>query len=434
MTRCPTMLALPALLALMPGLASAQTAPVDPVRQEIAELKRRLADLEARLPPEPAAAPAPATPAPAPSAAVASAPVAPAPAAAPHLASASASEQDVAALKGRAPHNVIAGPLDTPVQSPNNHIAFQFNAGTTASSAQLLLSTQVSSTASDHGHGTIGHFQTLSLALSSPLNGNDSATLGTLDGLANGFKVGLSFTDFITRLHKLSVVDKDALLLRARRTCAAKNPGKPEACKDGGDEPAFISEQLGADAVHDFIRGIAPITSMAWGLTASVGYKKYDFLDPASGAPGKGQTHFPVGAKLFAAAYPAGQTTALVGSFEYQHKFTEGDTGTLCPGGTGPQQCQTGAIGAPKASDSYLFSAGIRARYDLGEHALIPAIALSPSVTYDAHSHDVGLDLPVYLVPDSDGNLTGGLRFGWTSDKNKFVAGIFVGSKFGLNQ
>ncbi|MEA3064235.1 MAG: hypothetical protein QOJ27_670, partial [Sphingomonadales bacterium] len=46
-----------------------------------------------------------------------------------------------------------------------------------------------------------------------------------------------------------------------------------------------------------------------------------------------------------------------------------------------------------------------------------------------------GVDVPVYLVPDKEGDLTGGVRFSYRSDReDKFAVGVFFGAAFSLWQ
>lgn len=53
-------------------------------------------------------------------------------------------------------------------------------------------------------------------------------------------------------------------------------------------------------------------------------------------------------------------------------------------------------------------------------------------MTYDAKSHVWGVDVPIYLIPNANGALIGGLDLGWTSYKNAFSVGVFVGVPFGV--
>jgi len=57
--------------------------------------------------------------------------------------------------------------------------------------------------------------------------------------------------------------------------------------------------------------------------------------------------------------------------------------------------------------------------------------ALAPSITFDALTDDYEFDVPVFLVGDADGKLTGGVRFGYSND-DKAIFGVFIGSAFDL--
>jgi len=60
---------------------------------------------------------------------------------------------------------------------------------------------------------------------------------------------------------------------------------------------------------------------------------------------------------------------------------------------------------------------------------LLDERAVNAKLIHDFKSDVWGVDVPVYLFPNKDGLLSGGLRFAWT-DTDKFSAGIFVGVPF----
>ena len=55
-------------------------------------------------------------------------------------------------------------------------------------------------------------------------------------------------------------------------------------------------------------------------------------------------------------------------------------------------------------------------------------------MTYDLKDDEFAVDLPFYLVPDKDGNLTGGIRLGYNTADDEVGIGVFVGSTFWLGQ
>jgi hypothetical protein len=96
--------------------------------------------------------------------------------------------------------------------------------------------------------------------------------------------------------------------------------------------------------------------------------------------------------------------------------------------------CLTGAGGAPARKNKAIGSLEYRHQFLLSETSFIRSIGLSPQFAYDAENDDFGIDFPIYFVPSDKGPLTGGIRFGYSSDGNDFAAGVFVASAFSIFQ
>jgi hypothetical protein len=59
--------------------------------------------------------------------------------------------------------------------------------------------------------------------------------------------------------------------------------------------------------------------------------------------------------------------------------------------------------------------------------------AVAPQVTYDVLDDVVGIDVPVYFLSNSEHGLTGGVRFGYRSDRDDhFSVGVFIGAAFNI--
>ena len=58
--------------------------------------------------------------------------------------------------------------------------------------------------------------------------------------------------------------------------------------------------------------------------------------------------------------------------------------------------------------------------------------AISPKLVYDFKRRVAAASLPIYLLPDSTGRLTGGFRVDWEEHKHP-VAFVFVSSPLGLD-
>ncbi|HYJ31031.1 MAG TPA: hypothetical protein VEW25_11910, partial [Allosphingosinicella sp.] len=58
--------------------------------------------------------------------------------------------------------------------------------------------------------------------------------------------------------------------------------------------------------------------------------------------------------------------------------------------------------------------------------------ALELRGTYDINNDVVGIEAPIYLFQAGDGNLRGGIRFGWDSEEDDVRAAVFIGVPFDL--
>ena len=59
-------------------------------------------------------------------------------------------------------------------------------------------------------------------------------------------------------------------------------------------------------------------------------------------------------------------------------------------------------------------------------------VAFAPQVTYRFEDNNVGVEVPIYLVPDKDGKLSGGMKAVYNSKGDEFAVGLFVGVPFSI--
>jgi hypothetical protein len=90
-------------------------------------------------------------------------------------------------------------------------------------------------------------------------------------------------------------------------------------------------------------------------------------------------------------------------------------------GGTGVVTCAEGPVGPPSTVNRKLLSAEMRGNLGMVGYGLRAA--------HDFESDTTGIDLPIYLLRNAEGALTGGVRLGWSS-KDDVVVGIFLSSPF----
>ena len=409
-----------ALLAAIPAAAHAQGGEDETaeLRAEVAALKARLAALEARLDRSaeeprgdlavrPEAAPAPAL----------------------------AIEMPVAepASITRA-DNVLFAPLDQPVQNPNVRAAFQLTGSTSGKRAELLVSDTISATNFGGGSEGTGTFETVSLTASAPLSDDRPTNIGTFDGFDDGFAVKLRYTSYSSQLRRPTAATVRATQAQAKANCLqveAASPNRDTLCNALPD-PDYLRRYLGAEAFDLYQASFFGDAAWAWGLEAGLGHSVYKFLDPLTAAADK-VTRQPFEAKLFGSVF-SGQNSAISGSIAYQRTFKAATAAALCGAPTPPiTKCPTGPVGKPTRKRAYLVSFGGRTYIPMDDF-LVPGIGIAPTVTYDLKDDEFAVDLPFYLVPDKDGNLTGGIRLGYNTADDEVGIGVFVGSTFWLGQ
>ena len=110
-----------------------------------------------------------------------------------------------------------------------------------------------------------------------------------------------------------------------------------------------------------------------------------------------------------------------------------GTTQTKCVAGVPPTiTCATGFFGAPKEKTKALIGVDFRL---IGEAPLLGIpIGIDPGFTYDAVAGSEAVQIPIYLFTDSSKNLSGGIRYDWTSTKHVSVVGVFASAALDILQ
>lgn len=336
----------------------------------------------------------------------------------------------------------------------------EVTAGTDDSSASLTIALldQPASRLRDGDGIQDWRYDQLSLTVSTPFDGEDAAP-ATLDGLADGTKATLRWGRFqgstrfglaptaaaiVAEAKDICIdkaTDRHAIAIEAlgpapsadaRENVEARHREALTAC----DRPLNGSSGL----VHDYLRdryneylvAQVPGALLDWGIEGSIGYHKFDYVDPATLAP-LDEEKIQAATKLFFAYYPSPLATAIIGSVGYELGYDAQDKVTLCPPASGPAPvaCTTAAAGPPDRDESLLLSLGLKHRF-YGRSGKLLNLAVSPLVTYDALDDVWGVDLPVYFFSDGKSGLNGGLRAGWRSDDKDVAFGIFIGSSFNI--
>ncbi|HEX8365022.1 MAG TPA: hypothetical protein VF603_07045 [Allosphingosinicella sp.] len=270
-----------------------------------------------------------------------------------------------------------------------------------------------------------------SLSASTPLGDGDNAMPASLDALANGSRVTLSWGYFDIRVGRPSEAQRrveDRASLVCWDTLPRRDDNRDgERCDDSNyamnwyDRTNYRKNQRGYPAATDF------------GIDASIGSNEFEWFDRVSLVPRKERrTDWSVAAHV--ARYLPGSHTALTGSVSYQRAFEAAEEERVCPPGTtDPEaECPDMRTAGPTRNENLLLAVGLRHRI-LGADGNLGNFAVAPIVTYDVIDDVVGVDVPVYYTPDGEGGLNGGVRFGYRSDReNEFSVAFFVGTTFDI--
>ncbi|HEX4966548.1 MAG TPA: hypothetical protein VF173_37410 [Thermoanaerobaculia bacterium] len=310
--------------------------------------------------------------------------------------------------------------LDRAIGGPGDEA--EINATTDGGNASVKISRSVSTPKN-------GNFNTLTLVASAPVDKSSNNTdLVNLGGFRNDFNFDLRYTWF-----KIGGELKNPL---ASKETAAKIDNICNELSRVFKAQTGSEEGLICDTDH--VKTLLPSRYLefkslffaddGWlvsaGIEPKVGYKKFSFLEAAT-LNKMSDSKQPLSIEAFFGGMPAHWNTLITGGFNYQQGFKDADSGTLCPPSSagGPVACKTGPIGKPVSDDAELLYIELRRR--------IGSVGASLKFTYDFKQDLTGVDLPISFVKDKDGNLTGGVRAGWTKTGH-WQAGIFAGTAFKL--
>lgn len=293
----------------------------------------------------------------------------------------------------------------------------QFAAGTDDKNATFRLALPTGASQAD----------SFALILATPIAGLKDAKPASLDALANGSRATLRWGHFGLPPSQDRAAPRE-LEDEAKSACSAAEPHNNQ-CSDSG----YAIHKYKLAEYRRYLAHILPVGATDYGIDATVGINDFDWSDPHTLIPQKVRhTDWSIAAHID--HYIPG--AALSASIAYQRAYQAADEQLLCPAGTAnpAADCKMGRAAAPTRKESLLLSAGGRYRFTKADGTL-SNLAVAPLVTFDAIKSVWGVDVPVYFVPDKDGSLTGGIRFGYRSDrKDKFTVSAFVGAAFSILQ
>jgi len=278
----------------------------------------------------------------------------------------------------------------------------------------------------------------LTAALSTPINQRDDATqFFTLDGPAEDVKLDLEWKRKSFGLRRLPKVDFPELTERRLELCDRFAVPQGTACTDTELENAMTaagrpSSEI-AQALDDFFTVKIVGTNKPVPLLRVIPYR--DFL--VGGSVGRTERTFfdlpdsqreddRLSYSLSASYRRIFESSRVTVSLATQRKFKEAEKARKCAvvDSSTLERCKDLPLGEAAVVDSVPFTV----EYRLWRKSF----AVSPKLAYDFEQQVAAASLPLYLITDSAGKLTGGIRVDWEEHKDP-VAFVFVSSPLGLD-
>ncbi len=311
---------------------------------------------------------------------------------------------------------------------------------------------------SQEGNAVTKGVESLNFIISTPLGGEGEANGSSFSDLTNGTTMTIRWGRFVMSARRDATLEAQAIEQRATQKCldktaatfgarlralgASPDPQRVAAleterqgalnqCRDpDGGFGNLIQAYLPTEE-RDYLRGIFASAPYDLGVEATVGRTKFKYVDPLT-LTELSDRKIEWSIKAFYNRYLLASKTALTFSAGYERGFKGADEEIFCP--PNPTnvvvKCTEAAGAPPKKGESLLFSAGVRHQFSIG--GKLRDLATAPLVTYDAVDDLFKVDVPVYFLPDKDGGLTGGLRFGYRSDTDKLSFSVFIGAAFSI--
>lgn len=113
----------------------------------------------------------------------------------------------------------------------------------------------------------------------------------------------------------------------------------------------------------------------------------------------------------------------IAASYRRAVAYQAGDKAQVCSalGSTGSTTCAEKVLGGPGGPDkTNVVSFEVKQFFGGG-------FAVAPKINRDFTNGVTGIQIPIYVLQDKNGGLTGGITLGWRSDTKAFTASAFVG-------
>ena len=337
---------------------------------------------------------------------------------------------------------VSSGSLETSFAASTG--AVQIDAGTEGGTAKVrLFSSVTSEPISSRGNCSRPDYyksRGWDLTFSAPTGKNDdSKDFATLDGLASGTNVKLTFgrsATFGAENDFSGLLERTAQALNVAHTnCVNKrelNPGL-DCKKPSIDSDSNVEEYILLHAPEQMSKLRSKARMWWFKGSAQVGLDSVKYID-ATDLSSEDDTELEYSLGVSVAHISVEYNTALDFGVNFESAMKESKEGVACLNAVdeadGPK-CVSGKIGAPERQEAWKAYTEFRwrsAKHLYGQTSL----GIAPRISYDFEEEVTGVSFPIYLVDFKKKGLTTGLNFGWLDDKDDVTVGFFVGGAFDL--
>lgn len=299
---------------------------------------------------------------------------------------------------------------------------FQLSAGTDVKRASIRLGRERSLPWSNGGAA----FDSIAVTASAPLGKPDGGliNLATLDGFMNSTELAFTYSRWnVEGMRNPTLVGTDRLAQRDA-ICALAGIKTDQPCDFESVEQGL--RNAGQEYLYPAYRALYwdqdETSRWTYGTTVRVGREVFDYFQP--NLEKAKETEIPWGAKVYLGFVPRGTEAFIAFGAEWQQSYQADPPQTACTNSSDPiLTCATGSLAAPSSKIKHIFT--VEARGEL------LGVGMALKMSHDRRNDESGVDLPIYFIRNGGGQISGGIRAGWTSTDD-FNFGVFVGTPLAI--
>ena len=266
-----------------------------------------------------------------------------------------------------------------------------------------------------------------------PVGGSDDLLdRATLGKLSNGTKISasLDFLHYTSDPRRLGEQPFMALMADAADACrkAAKTDAEKVPCAYYGPSPDFVLQYMPGARLKIHRALFAPYWKA--GVKTSIAFNKIDWITPGAFTQNSSK---PVGysATVWVVQFEGNAVGAWKLEGEYSSGPKKADSQVVCRTVVvNPvNDCAFASPAAPVRKDALVARGEYRRFFPFANGK--GGIGAAVTVSVDALSRDVGVEVPVFLTHPLIANIAPGLKLGYTTKEDDFTISFFIKTTFG---